>query len=135
MPETARKEQAESPKAGKALGHRFKVIAENTGLFFFSFELGYNRCLKKFQEHFQDVDTNFLTLIDFDDDSLMEDIMGGDPACFVITGSTVLDEAGRIADEDFRVEHDPQVRRTSSGPRDKGRSRRPPRATRGTRGK
>lgn len=50
----------------KADASRFQALTDNNGIFFFSFELDFNRFIHKAKEFFPNIDMNFLTLIDLD---------------------------------------------------------------------
>lgn len=83
------------------LARRFIAIFENMGAFVFAFELGFNRCIRKVKEFFLNIATNFLILIDLDAQSLIEDVLGGDPYSFVVATNAVMDVGIDIANSNF----------------------------------
>lgn len=90
------------------VARRFIEIAKNIEVFFFAFQLGFNRCIDKAKEFYPNVDPNFLTLTDMDAKSFIKEVMGGDPTSLVEVAHAVLDEGKRIINLDL-VEDDPPL--------------------------
>lgn len=81
--------------------------------------MGFNRCISKIKELYTDIDIDLLILIDLDSESLIEEVIKGDLVTFVQVADIVLYTIGRIVDDNFEVEDDLPVLKTSNN--DKGR--------------
>lgn len=92
------------------VARRFIVIAKNAGAFIFAFELGFNRYIRKAKEFFPNIDTNFLILIDLDAQSLIKEVLRGDPYSFVVATNTILDIKMEIIDANFKVKDNPPLK-------------------------
>lgn len=68
-----------APKLSKANARRCLAITKNLEVFFFTFELGFNRYIQKVKELFSNIDPNHFTLTDLDAQSLEEEVFSTDP--------------------------------------------------------
>lgn len=91
---------------------RFITITENMKIFFFAFELGFNRCILKVKEFFSNIDKLFLTLTDLDAQSLIKEVMKGDLYSFMASVIVALDRGLKIAAFDPPSEDGPPSNRS-----------------------
>lgn len=79
-------------EATRMAARGFISIAKNTKVFFFTFKLGFNRCIQKVKEFYLNIDSNFLTLTDLDVQSLIKEVMEGYPTSFVEVANAIEDD-------------------------------------------
>lgn len=89
---------------------RYQAIVNNTGIFFFAFELCFNRWIQKAKEFFPNIDPNILTLIDMDAQFLIDEVLRGDPYTFIDIVGAALDVGLEMTTFSLPVEDDPLLR-------------------------
>lgn len=74
----------------RANARRQQAISENTSNFFFAFELSFNRYIQKAKEFFPNINPHFLTLIDLNVQSLIDEVLRGDIYTFINIANVAL---------------------------------------------
>lgn len=119
----------------KVDARRFIAIAKNSEVFFFAYELDFNRCIQKMKDFFPNIDTNFLTLTNLDAQSLIDEAMKEDVYSFMVTVTATLNKKSETTalgppskdDPSLNVEVDKgpsfSFSKPTKAPRSKGRQR------------